>query len=109
MLKLYKIIDNKIKLIDRGLQGEVKKYIKHGYIVMSDDMKTTIDKLLNSKKSDSMKDLIIAYSSGYENGHRDTVDGFFYGDGTSEIHDSDAVEWIEKALDNGAFNRELEI
>ena len=76
---------------------------------IDDDMKITIDKLLNSKKSYSMKDLIIAYSSGYENGHNDTVDGFFYGDGASEIHDSDAVEWIEKALDNGLFDRELEI
>ena len=64
---------------------------------------------MNGKKLYSMKDLIIAYSGGYENGHNDTVDGFFYGNGRSEMHDSESKEWIDESLDNGVFNRELKI
>ena len=64
---------------------------------------------MNGDKLYSMKDLIIAYSSGYENGHDDTIDGFFYGNGRSDMHDWDAKKWIEESLDDGVFNRELDI
>jgi hypothetical protein len=51
--------------------------------------------------------LIIAYSSGYEHGHHDTVEGAFSGNGRSEYHDADANEWLADAQDDGTFDREL--
>lgn len=56
-----------------------------------------------------MKDLIIAYSSGYESGHHDTVEGGFSGCGRSEEHDEDALDWLESALKDGTFERKLRV
>lgn len=55
------------------------------------------------------KMLIIAYSSGYEHGHHDTVEGVFSGCGRSEHHDTDASLWLEEAMTGGTFEREIEI
>ena len=56
----------------------------------------------------SKKDLIIAYSSGYEYGHHDTVEGVFSGNGRSEEHDEDASYWLRDALKDGTFKRRLQ-
>lgn len=53
--------------------------------------------------------LIIAYSSGYEHGHHDTVEGQFWGDGKSQRHDSMASEWLAEAIPDGVFDRDLEL
>ena len=55
------------------------------------------------------KMIVIAYSSGYEHGHNDTVEGVFWGNGRSETHDSDAKEWAESAVCDGTFDRDMEI
>lgn len=55
------------------------------------------------------KRIIIAYASGYEHGHGDTVDGNFDGDGRSEYHDGTAKTWYDDAKDHGVFDRELSI
>jgi len=57
----------------------------------------------------SKSDLIIAYSSGYEHGHNDTVEGCFSGNGRPDEHDSDAEEWVDLALSDGTFRRGLNI
>ena len=51
--------------------------------------------------------LIIAYSSGYEHGHHDTVEGIFSGNGLSEDHDTDANEWLNTAENDGSLDRGL--
>jgi len=43
--------------------------------------------------------LITAYSSGYEDGHHATVEGYFCGDGKSESHHENAEIWINDNLD----------
>jgi hypothetical protein len=53
--------------------------------------------------------LVIAYSSGYEAGHNDTVEGIFNGNGRSEHHDQDALAWIDEAQWDGTFERELDV
>ena len=53
--------------------------------------------------------LIIAYSSGYEHGHGDTVEGIFCGNGRSEEHDDIAREWLDYSMDDGTFDRELNL
>ncbi len=55
------------------------------------------------------KRIKIAYASGYEHGHHDTVEGRFYGNGRSETHDADASEWYDDAKDDGTFDRNLSI
>lgn len=51
--------------------------------------------------------LIIAYSTGYEHGHHDTVEGHFWGNGRSEMHDSHAAEWLDDAISDGTFDRDV--
>lgn len=51
--------------------------------------------------------LIIAYASGYEHGHHDTVEGCFSGDGHDEAHDERAREWLDHALYDATFEREV--
>ena len=46
--------------------------------------------MTSADATDIIKAIIIAYSSGYEHGHHDTVEGVFTGNGRSEMHDSDA-------------------
>jgi len=50
-------------------------------------------------------DLIKAFSSGYEHGHYGTVTG----NGHPEEHDEIASDWIDEALKDGTFKRELNI
>ena len=52
--------------------------------------------------------LIIAYATGYENGHHDTVEGTFYGNGRSEIHFPDAAEWLDDAETDGTFEVDVD-
>lgn len=74
------------------------------------DMQREIQELqdeLDELNSRTKNMLVIAYSTGYENGHHDTVEGTFDGDGQTEIHDYISVEWIEEALADGTFDREI--
>jgi hypothetical protein len=57
----------------------------------------------------SEKELAIAYSSGYECGHHDTVEGVFSGCGQSEEHDEGALDWLESAIKDGTFERDLNV
>lgn len=43
--------------------------------------------------------LINAYSHGYENGHHDTVEGYFSGCGKAEDHFDEAEEWLDDNLE----------
>ena len=63
-------------------------------------------------KNESLNDkikrmLIIAHSMGYEAGHHDTVEGTFYGNGRSEVHDCISKEIVEEATWDGSFERDL--
>jgi hypothetical protein len=51
--------------------------------------------------------LIIAYSAGYEQGHHDTVEGYFCGNGRDSEHDEQAAETIDEMLRDGSFDREV--
>ena len=55
------------------------------------------------------KRLIIAYSSGYEHGHHDTVEGQFWGDGQTKRHDEQSLDWLKEAQADGTFDREVEV
>ena len=57
----------------------------------------------------SKKDLIIAFSNGYEHGHYDTVEGCFSGNGRPDEHDENAEYWLETALKDGTFKRRLNV
>ena len=43
--------------------------------------------------------LINAYAYGYENGHYDTVEGAFWGNGRAEVHFDYAEEWVNDNLE----------
>jgi hypothetical protein len=47
--------------------------------------------------------LIVAYSSGYEAGHHDTVEGSFQGNGRSDEHHEMAAEIIDQMAWDGSF------
>ena len=34
MVRLYKIVDGNMKLVDRGVEAQAESYIKQGYIVV---------------------------------------------------------------------------
>lgn len=51
--------------------------------------------------------IIIAYSSGYESGHHDTVEGMFVD--CTQTHDEIASEWLEDAVDDDTFGRGLKL
>ena len=53
------------------------------------------------------KTAIIAFSTGYEEGHQDTVDGAFSGNGRTEEHDEAAEFWLTDAENDGTFDRDL--
>lgn len=53
--------------------------------------------------------LIIAYSSGYEEGHHDTVEGTFQGNGRPEEHDEAAQEWLNEATADGTLERDCTV
>ena len=51
--------------------------------------------------------LVIAYSAGKEQGHHETVEGCFYGNGRNEAHDEAGIEWVLEATEEGEFTRDL--
>lgn len=65
--------------------------------------------LASKGDEEAEKRTIIAYASGYEHGHSDTVDGNFSGNGHSEEHDGIAKTWIDDARGHGVFDRELSL
>lgn len=74
--------------------------------ILSDDIRMqSFDGLKEGLKSM----LIIAFSTGYENGHHDTVEGCFSGSGDSSDHDEMSKDWLEDAVGDGTFSRRLSI
>ena len=57
----------------------------------------------------SKKDLIIAYAAGYEAGHHATVEKYFYGNGRPEEHDEIASDWVDNAIKEKEFDRDIQV
>lgn len=57
----------------------------------------------------SQADLAKAFSSGYEAGHNDTVEGIFSGNGRPDEHDEIAWDWSEEAIRDGSLDRRLNL
>ncbi|MCZ6897664.1 MAG: hypothetical protein O7D95_02995 [Betaproteobacteria bacterium] len=63
--------------------------------------------MMNEDKIKKM--IIIAFSSGYEQGHFDTLKDPFRDDDGSGLPDVIAKEWAEHAIWESVFDRELNL